>query len=823
MLKKSVTALLSFAFGMNLSAAIAAETCTPEKLATSVDRFFYEPYGALAWRQLHGLGTPAIEASSADYFNWQATDAWKKLVTDLAPDLTAAQNPSYDCRMTYPTQVLQKRVADLGKQSPYIKQWLYAQSVVLFACSGAENTNTVLPPPLADVKPDLAALQTDDRAYQTASIAFYKDKQAAIQLFKTIATSNSPHKAYAKYNVANLLANTKDIGAARAEARAILADASLSPVHAITQELLGYISNIEDTSAGWTELLTNDIAVLSKPEAEIMASEKLKADYGRALNDLPFAGVTAKQDDWWINGTLPENPTLSKSIVDIARNSPMALWMMTSQSVNANYDRASWAMVGDKWNAWSTSYVDRAVALTPAAPGITGLSKKLLEALKAQPVDATRAKLWADVKAAGAAVNSSCGAAPEAAALGPLLTHAVRLSAQANQFDEIYAGLDAAPIKISQTYQTNTVYKLATYLLATGNVEQGRKLRDKVLTPTFFSAGTADQQQQLKSQFSNFLGWVAEDQAKWNEALTFSNNKLGGALFNLLPAKTLTSLASEIQFSGAQKALLLRAAWTRDYARGGKTDTTALFTANPQLKLEFEDVQKSYPKLNAKRQLLLTILRQPRFGILVNSPDSIMDTMEAERATFSALDEYDHNDKNWWCPLETGRQMHALRVGFDSDSGAEIDVGYHQKQLEPAYDQNLADKMAGARETLLRQHLMVKTINPKEVRALERIASAPAQLTRAAINWGNASKGDDGAPEALALAVKATRYGCNWHGGHKAYSKPAQELLKSKFSNTQWAKATPYWFDCMEMVYDKDFNKVASCKPHEWPKDSLPK
>lgn len=822
MLKKSVSAILSLAVGLNISVAFAAEICTPDKLAKSVDRFFYEPYGALAWRQLQGLGTPAIEASSVDYINWQAIDEWKKLVTDLAPDLTAVQNPGYECRMAYPVQVLQKRIAELGKASPYIKQWLMAQSVVISACSGTENASTALPPPLADLKPDLNTLQTDDRAYQTASIAFYKDKPAAIQLFKVIAASNSPHKAYAKYNVANLLANTKDVVAARAEARAILADASLAPVHAITQELLGYISNIEDTPAGWTDLIESNIVVLLKPEKEILGSEKLKADYGRALYDLPYAGITAKQDDWWIKGELPENPTLSKAVVDVSRKSPMALWMMTSQSVNANYDRSSWALVGDKWNAWSSSYIDRAMALTPAATGISGLSKTVLEALKAEPDDATRAKLWADVKSAAEAVDSSCGALPEAAGLGPLLTHAVRLSAQANQFDEIYAGLDSIPIKTSQTYQTMVIYKLAQYILATGNVEQGRKLRDKVLTPAFFSAGTADEQRQLKSKFSNFLGWVSEDQAKWKEALTFSENKLDGAIFNLLPVKTLASLAAESQFTDTQKALLLRSAWTRDYARGRNPDTAALFAANPQIKSEFEGVQKAYPKLSAKRQLLLTILRQPRFNILVNSPDSF-EAMDKENANFTSLDGYDHNDKNWWCPLETGRQMHALRNGFDTDSGVDLYMGDHLKQLEPVYDQALADKMAAAREKLLALHPMIKAINSKEVRSLERIASAPANLTRSAIRWGKASKGDDGAPEALALAVGAAHYGCNWHGGHKAYSKPAQELLKSKFGSSQWAKDTPYWFDCMEMVYDKDFNKVASCKAHEWPKDSLPK
>ena len=42
----------------------------------------------------------------------------------------------------------------------------------------------------------------------------------------------------------------------------------------------------------------------------------------------------------------------------------------------------------------------------------------------------------------------------------------------------------------------------------------------------------------------------------------------------------------------------------------------------------------------------------------------------------------------------------------------------------------------------------------------------PKRLTDRAIAWGKRSKGDDGAPEALALAVKTTRYGCDWHGGH---------------------------------------------------------
>ncbi|HEX7109770.1 MAG TPA: hypothetical protein VF224_11085, partial [Aestuariivirga sp.] len=133
------------------------------------------------------------------------------------------------------------------------------------------------------------------------------------------------------------------------------------------------------------------------------------------------------------------------------------------------------------------------------------------------------------------------------------------------------------------------------------------------------------------------------------------------------------------------------------------------------------------------------------------------------------------------------------------------------------------DRLDAKREALLKQHPMVNAVNWKEIRALASMPGAPRLLAQSAIRWGKASKGDDGAPEALALAVRTTRYGCSWHGGHRAYSKPAQQLLQSKFSDTNWAKQTPYWFDCQRNEWDKDYNKVAVCDVRAWPKQALPR
>ena len=116
---------------------------------------------------------------------------------------------------------------------------------------------------------------------------------------------------------------------------------------------------------------------------------------------------------------------------------------------------------------------------------------------------------------------------------------------------------------------------------------------------------------------------------------------------------------------------------------------------------------------------------------------------------------------------------------------------------------------------------MVKAVDWKELKSLTRMDQAPKRLSDAALRWAKASKGKDGAPEALALAVKTTRYGCNWHGGHGRYSKAAQQLLAKKFDGTDWQKQTPYWFDCRRTEWTKDFSeKVTTCEPMTWAKQA---
>jgi hypothetical protein len=806
---------------VTLTVATAQEACAPEKLATAIDAYASEPFGARAWRKINGLGDPGIEPGSIYDDSWQQREEWKKLVQQIAPEQLEAANLAYECRIGYPLSVLKQHIASFGAADPYVKQWVNTQAAVIKACGAGQGAQIALPD-AQGVKGEQTSILQNDRAYQTASISFYTDKPKAIELFRAIVATDSPHKAAARYNIANLLANQRNIAEARKEVQAILADPSLGSVHAITEELDGYIANIEDTPAGWTTLIDRTVATLSAPETSIAASVEAKKRYSSALYDIGYVGIGAKQGDWWITETMPENPTISRALADAARKHPMALWMMTGQTVDQHFNQAPWSLVGPKWQAWNASIIDRALALQPAAGSLAGLSKDSLVALKASGDDVSRKELWSKAQAAADAVLSSCGTANETGALAALALNAVRVSAQAGQYDEALAGIKALNISNTKLYRDVIASRLAEHILAAGKAEEGRKMRTALDLEGFAKTLTASDASNAKEELADFLQWIAEDKERWLTAVGLMGNKLSSPTLNLLPAKVLREFSSTDIFTAQQKALLARAAWTRDYARAGlpaKATTDAMLALNPQVQQSMDKLKADFPNLKGKDLWLLTILRNPRFGVMVNSPDWT-DPIEADREDFSAVDYYDHNDKNWWCPLEIDRNLAAIRNDYDSASGVLAANEYHAKDLGPLLEDGAMAGAGKSRDALLKSHPMIKAVSWKEAGQLAKARSAPSSLSRAAVALAKSGRAAAAAPETLGRAVLVTRYGCNWHGRHGSYSKDAQQLLKRKFPQSEWAAKTPYWFDCMYVTWDKDYNRVADCKPKEWPKQA---
>jgi hypothetical protein len=61
------------------------------------------------------------------------------------------------------------------------------------------------------------------------------------------------------------------------------------------------------------------------------------------------------------------------------------------------------------------------------------------------------------------------------------------------------------------------------------------------------------------------------------------------------------------------------------------------------------------------------------------------------------------------------------------------------------------------------------------------------------VAWATRNPSDPRVPEALHLAVNATRYGCTDKQTGK-WSKAAYDFLHRRYPNNAWTKRTPYWF-----------------------------
>jgi hypothetical protein len=77
---------------------------------------------------------------------------------------------------------------------------------------------------------------------------------------------------------------------------------------------------------------------------------------------------------------------------------------------------------------------------------------------------------------------------------------------------------------------------------------------------------------------------------------------------------------------------------------------------------------------------------------------------------------------------------------------------------------------------------------------LGALGAAPNYIAHNVIQWANRTPADPRVPEALHLAVTATRYGCTDKNSGR-WSKAAFDLLHRKYPNSSWAKKTSYWFN----------------------------
>jgi hypothetical protein len=125
------------------------------------------------------------------------------------------------------------------------------------------------------------------------------------------------------------------------------------------------------------------------------------------------------------------------------------------------------------------------------------------------------------------------------------------------------------------------------------------------------------------------------------------------------------------------------------------------------------------------------------------------------------MDQIDPYRDNWWCAEPSSS-------GGDGTMPAAAPAGTF-----PAQDQRAAAQAEGAK--------------------LKAAGPAPNYLARQVLDYARTHPADARVPEALALAVRATRFGCTDKETTK-WSKAAFTLLHQKYPTTEWAKGTKYYY-----------------------------
>jgi hypothetical protein len=132
---------------------------------------------------------------------------------------------------------------------------------------------------------------------------------------------------------------------------------------------------------------------------------------------------------------------------------------------------------------------------------------------------------------------------------------------------------------------------------------------------------------------------------------------------------------------------------------------------------------------------------------------------------------------NWWCSLSLpGNNYQTDYYRSRSQFGTALLALYGSSKPEAAFLPE-TDRAQAA----------------EEWKALGGLPAAPTYISDQAITYLKAHPADPRAAEALALAVRTTRYGCGDAGTSKQ-SQAAFRLLHSRYPDSEWAKRTKYYY-----------------------------
>jgi hypothetical protein len=376
----------------------------------------------------------------------------------------------------------------------------------------------------------------------------------------------------------------------------------------------------------------------------------------------------------------------------------------------------------------------------------------------------TGATQWlvASISKIGAVNPKSAGLIEAAAKIKPgspafasVAYHSVRLMIEANRKDEARKKLDALLASNAASLPPSSLNLMLALRMKTA-INLDEFLKYSLRSP---SGVTYDEDGRELPMDAD----EASDEVKKSPRLRVSwDADAEQALSVMMPLSVLKEAAVSKLLPQHLRRDLAIATWARAALLDDQATALALVpaveTLAPELKQYLEAYASAQDKAEQKFAAVYLMLKFP--GVKPN--------VDASMGRETKLGEIDSYRDNWWCDY--------AQVFSSANESAAASAKSKTKFSPP-------DFLTAAQTSAA----------SNEWKQLAALGTAPNYLCAQAVKWAALKPDDPRAPEALHLAVRATRYGCaNKQTG--AFSKQAYDTLHRKYPKSEWAQKTKYWF-----------------------------
>lgn len=350
---------------------------------------------------------------------------------------------------------------------------------------------------------------------------------------------------------------------------------------------------------------------------------------------------------------------------------------------------------------------------------------------------------------------------PDSPAYATASFHAVRLLIESGDHDAARRRLDAILKQNQPALPPSAVNQfLNQRMMLAANLGEFLKYAQRI--PAAFSWGEDGRELPIDQKELS-----EDDELKQLAGRTLFDANATRVMNEQFPLSLLKEAATSAALPARLRRSIALAAWTRavllDDVAVGKAVAPTLAALAPEMKPALDAYLAADMAAPRRAAALYALLKFPGTRPFI----------DPGIGRLTPLDERDSFHDNWWCE----RSPDAYSSEGESEKPDDTSSAANASVVEPDF-LSAAQKAAGK----------------KERAQLLSLGTGPNYLAREAVEWANRMPNDPRVPEALHLAVVATRYGCS-DKDTGPLSKAAWQFLHRRYPNSSWTKKTPYWFN----------------------------